>query len=416
MPSSSARKCLIVLGMHRSGTSSLTGALHLTGLDIGKSIMPPADENPKGFFENLSLSAINDKILEELFNFWSDTLFIPEGWWKDSKFNDHAEQIIQILHTEFTTKNPILIKDPRLCIVLPLYLHVFEKIGMEPVFLICVRNPVEVAVSLGKRNNMPMEKSLLLWMDHHLRAEVYSRGMPRLFVSFNHFLENPIDVLVNASKSLHLELAINEQTKSEILNFLDPSLAHKVRNEQHDEISLFPELPEFFKLQVNAAGRDLAADEIAHVDIIRSRFSAMARFFNGLPGNYQATLTVHYENKNSITFKSPVSYGRITLKFNPDSANPMKKMVLRPCNSRVGLSLTMVEALSNDGSLVKVDSYTTNASSKNTEGMMLFDNDLPKITFHFEHPVLISSINIQINYHVFGTISSRKALRKERQK
>jgi hypothetical protein len=211
-------------------------------------------------------------------------------------------------------------------------------------------------------------------------------------------------------------LAINAQTKSEILNFLDPTLAHKVRNEENDEISLFPELSEFFKLQINAAGRDLAAFEIARVDKIRSRFSAMTRFFNGLPDHYQATLTVQYQNKNSKTFTSQVSYGRITLKFNPDSANPMKKMVLRPCNARVGLSLTRVEAISNDGSLVNVDSYTTNASSKNAEGMMLFDNDLPKITFHFEHPVLISTINILINYHVFGTISSRKALRKERQK
>ena len=78
-----------MLGMHRSGTSALAGALHLTGFDLGQNIMPPADENPKGFFENQHIVDLNDRILEELFTFWNETFFLPEEWWKEKKFEPY---------------------------------------------------------------------------------------------------------------------------------------------------------------------------------------------------------------------------------------------------------------------------------------------------------------------------------------
>ena len=48
-PSESEKSCIIVLGMHRSGTSALTRVLNLLGVELGTNFVPPDWDNPKGF-------------------------------------------------------------------------------------------------------------------------------------------------------------------------------------------------------------------------------------------------------------------------------------------------------------------------------------------------------------------------------
>jgi hypothetical protein len=409
MSSISRRKCLVVLGMHRSGTSSLTGALHFTGFDLGKSIMPPADENPKGFFENTRIVGLNDKILEELFSFWSDTLFIPEGWWLDEKFEKYAGYLKDILREEFNGEKPLLIKDPRLSIVLPLYLEVFKEEGIKPVFLICVRNPYEVANSLQRRNNMPLEKSFLLWMDYQLKAELNSRGFPRLFVAYSEFLAKPLDFLISVKTSFGLEMNLDDQAAIKVRSFVDPVLTHSADHNRLPETGLLPELAEFYELQVNAGLRDFSGDELSSVNRIRSRFNAMTRFFNGLADNYQAALTVQFENGTISVISSPVSYGENILKFAVNPAIPVTRMVLRPCNARTGLTIHKIELKLSGESSIIIDKFISNASAKNAEGLMFFDTDLPKVIIDLPHPEKILQVSFHVFYHVFGMISCRKA-------
>lgn len=410
MPALSEKKCLIVLGMHRSGTSSLTGALHLTGFDIGKSIMPPADENPKGFFENTRIVELNDKILEDLFSSWSDTLFIPEGWWGSGLFESHKQRLKDIFTEEFDRDKPVLIKDPRLCIVLPLYLDFFKQEGIEPLFLVCVRNPLEVANSLVRRNNMPREKAFLLWMDYQLQAEHYSRSYPRLFVSYKQFLENPLEVVSCVQTSLGFDLSADDGVQKEIVSFVDPGLTHSTGNEKLPASEPLPELASFYELQVNASLRDLTGVELITVGLLRTRFRAMTRFYNGLPDSYLATLTILFETGEKTVLEAPVKYGTNTLEFNAEQSTPVKGMVLRPCNSRVGISNINAEVVLCDGSVLKLENLRNNAGNKNNAGILVFDTDLPKIMIDFEQPLSISRIDFQMTFLAFGLISNRKTI------
>jgi hypothetical protein len=43
---------LVVLGMHRSGTSALTGMLHHLGVALGEHLMPASADNPRGYWEH----------------------------------------------------------------------------------------------------------------------------------------------------------------------------------------------------------------------------------------------------------------------------------------------------------------------------------------------------------------------------
>ena len=66
-------KCLIVTGMHRSGTSALAGALGVLGVDLGSNLMPAnEDENARGYFEDVELTAFNEALLDHLGYTWDD--------------------------------------------------------------------------------------------------------------------------------------------------------------------------------------------------------------------------------------------------------------------------------------------------------------------------------------------------------
>lgn len=407
----SEKKCLIVLGMHRSGTSALSGVLHLSGFDLGRHLMPPADENPKGFFENSGIVAFNDKILEELFSFWSDTLFIPDQWWKSEIFSSYSEHAREILENEFGWERPVLIKDPRLSIVIPLYLDLFERIGIVPHFLICVRNPMEVADSLKRRNNMPPEKSFLLWMDYQFKAELYSRDYPRYFVSHDDFLENPMKLLEALKGSFGFDVLLNEQTRDEIHTFLDPSLTHRLNDDQQPQISLMKESESFFRLQKNADLRDLTDNEMTSVDDMRQQFYQKLRLFNGLPEQYQATITILFNDGTRTTLTTPVNYGVNLLEYTIiQDQKAVKGMVFRPCNSRVGLRILKTDIMLKNHSVLEWEQVRSNASRKNQDGFMVFDTDLPKIMMDFNPPLNILSVRFHLMYMVFGIISCRKAL------
>lgn len=412
MPSSPEKKCIIVLGMHRSGTSSLTGALHLTGFDLGKNLMPPADENPKGFFENLSIVNLNDRILAELYNFWSDTLLLPEGWWSGERFTPHARKAMEIMDEEFSGDKPMLIKDPRLCIVLPVYLGVFRSKGINPFFLICVRDPSDVARSLGRRNNMPTEKSALLWMDYQLRAERYSRGYGRMFVSYRDLLEHPLEVIDKIRQASGMGFRMDEPIQQEIKAFLDPSLSGRGSKHAPPEPA-FPLLDELYQLQLQASRRDFDLAGRSAADRINTEFIRQVRFFHGIPGTLKAALTLTYEDNRIQSLEMPVGFGQQEVCFEWEPGARVREMVLRPCNARVGLKMSGAKAWLHEGAPLVLQNFIHNAGAHNHEGIMLFDTDLPKVIFRFDPPLAIQRVGFSLDYLVFGTISCRKAMKKQ---
>lgn len=218
--------CLLVLGMHRSGTSAFAGVLHLLGANLGTDLMKPADANEKGYFENYRVYEANERILAHLGSSWDDPLPLPEEWWKDASvapFKDELKEIVSNeLNHEFTT-----IKDPRLCRLLPLWKEILEDLGIDYRFVIPLRDPLEVAESLKKRNGFSREKSALLWVMHVLSAELYSRNRPRVFLTFDELLARPSHTVLHLFETLELNLPILRQdTISSIEEFLKPTLKH----------------------------------------------------------------------------------------------------------------------------------------------------------------------------------------------
>lgn len=214
---------LLVLGMHRSGTSALTGVLSHLDIYLGNELMDADFGNTKGYFENSKLYKMNESLLSQIGSSWSDVFYNEK---KLSKI-ENIDALKELLVQEFEYANIFAIKDPRLAYLFPLYKKVLDELDIEIKIILPYRNPIEVANSLHKRDKMVLEKGMLLWAYNFLLSEEFSRGYPRVFVSFDELIANNQKVVEEISSRLELDLAQKySQNKSKIDTFLEPNLKH----------------------------------------------------------------------------------------------------------------------------------------------------------------------------------------------
>ncbi|MFK7733832.1 MAG: glycosyltransferase, partial [Pseudomonadales bacterium] len=275
------KNCLVVLGMHRSGTSALTGLLEHLGVDLGETLLETQPDNEKGFFENKFVVETNDAILEAVGSSWDDSFPLPDDW--QSYFNDSrmAADISGFLKREFQSNHLSALKDPRLCRLLPYWLPLFAGAKVQPHFAIVARNPLEIAESLHTRNGFSLEKSLLLWMQYMLDAEAHTRHLPRGFVHFDAILDSPkesIERLFNAADLPQPDpSATNEKA---LASFLDDKLRHHTADATALLDQGFDLAARLYDVFCNAAISATASENDCRIiDEIREDFDRHQRFY-----------------------------------------------------------------------------------------------------------------------------------------
>ena len=210
--------------MHRSGTSALGGALQALGLSVGKTVMPPSQEmgNPRGYYENLALVNVHDQFLSQIRRLWLNPRPIRPHRFLGSIPRRCRQELLQTLIQEFGSSRP-LIKDPRLCELLPIWRPLIKKYFPQAAFILPIRAPMEVASSLRKRDNISLHHGLSLWTLHVLESERGSRGFRRFFTTYEKLLLSPLDTVAGLARDLGLP---TEGVAAAVENQIDPSLRH----------------------------------------------------------------------------------------------------------------------------------------------------------------------------------------------
>jgi hypothetical protein len=185
-----ASKAILVLGMHRSGTSAATRVLNFLGADLGPNLLAPGFSNDLGFWEHLDAYKINDSLLHGLGRSWNDVRPLPDLWTGSPQYARALHDIVEVLKRDFGHSRLWAVKDPRLCRLVPLWREALDQTGVEKAAIIVLRHPSEVAESLGVRDGLSREHVNLLWARHLLDAERTTRDMPRCVVSYDSLLEN----------------------------------------------------------------------------------------------------------------------------------------------------------------------------------------------------------------------------------
>ncbi|MDA8176908.1 hypothetical protein, partial [Acidithiobacillus sp.] len=219
------KQLLVVLGMHRSGTSAITRGLQVLGASPGDAIMPTAPENPKGFWEDLDIVRINESILTAYKSTWDHVGLL------DLKGQSPALAALQndaqaMLTQKLSQIDCFAIKDPRLPRLLPFWQPIFVTNNLSVAYVIALRNPLSVADSLARRNGFDRVKSTLLWQEHLLAAVHHTQGQRRVIVDYDRLLDDPNATLRRIAAQLGIGPIHPEALREYQANFLDIGLRH----------------------------------------------------------------------------------------------------------------------------------------------------------------------------------------------
>lgn len=223
---SSSRTAILILGMHRSGTSSVTGSLAIQGAAPPRTLMKPAEDNPKGFWESEILSSFNDRMLQRAGSSWHDWRSF-DGHEIGTDINALKEEAIRLIESEFGEAEIIVLKDPRICRMVPFWREILKSMGYRLVALSPLRAPAEVAASLMTRNDMTRSHALRLWLRHVMDAEHFSRDLPRLILPWTDFLSDWRGQMQRIQSQLGLSLPSSPEIEAEIDTFLSADLKHQ---------------------------------------------------------------------------------------------------------------------------------------------------------------------------------------------
>lgn len=220
----STRQGLLVLGMHRSGTSATAGVLGKLGCAVPADLMGPGIGNEKGHWEALGVMAVNDRILDSGGSSWEDwDRFNPE-WYASLLYPAAVENARAALRASFGNAPLFVMKDPRICRLVPLWLEVLEAEAIDPAIVLCVRHPAEVAASLASRDGMEAGYAHLLWLRHMLEAEAETRGRKRIISHFDQLRQDWSSQVSRIGKELGIVWPkLSANTRRDIGQFMEPS-------------------------------------------------------------------------------------------------------------------------------------------------------------------------------------------------
>jgi hypothetical protein len=282
LASSPKRQAILVLGMHRSGTSAIGGVISALGVAGPKTLMAPNYYNSRGHFESTPLVAAHDELLASAGSRWDDWRQFNPRWIRSKAAEQHRQKIKALLIEEFGDEPLIFIKDPRICRFVPFTSSILAELNVSPMAILPVRNPLEAAYSLERRDKFAPSRSMLLWLRHVLDAEFHSRHMPRYFLPYETFLTN-WRYYVNraAEKTGVIWPERSDRSGVKVDEFLTLDMRHE--RVSFDEIKDHPEISPLVRETYYILTNIMAGGEnkvlLDQLDLVRTKFDESCHIF-----------------------------------------------------------------------------------------------------------------------------------------
>lgn len=216
---------LVVLGMHRSGTSALTGVLSRCGFSAGKQLIPANEFNANGYYEDVRLNICLDGLLKGMGRSWYDERALPAAWLGSDAAARATIELAEVMRAEFDFSQPVVLKDPRLCRLLPVLQSVWQSGGLSPKYVFSLRSPLAVISSLARRDALPAQRAALLYVAHLLEAELETRHAPRVFVEYDDLLQGWQGVVSHIASTLNIDALQAVQANPSLVEDVDAFLS-----------------------------------------------------------------------------------------------------------------------------------------------------------------------------------------------
>lgn len=222
-----ARRALLVLGMHRSGTSALTRVLGLSGAALPRHKMVPQKDNTLGFWEPQPIVDAHDSFLKQAGTGWEAIADYPAAMFASDEAAACRRNLATLVASEYGDAPLFILKDPRISRLMPLWRPMLSDLGIAPRIVIMVRNPLEVSNSLKTRSGWSEHRALLVWLRYMLAAERDTRDLVRCFVGYNQLMRDWRETVDRLSDQLGIPFPERSPAREECIDgFIRPDLRH----------------------------------------------------------------------------------------------------------------------------------------------------------------------------------------------
>ncbi|WP_088189831.1 hypothetical protein [Sphingobium sp. Z007] len=284
--SDDAKICLLILGMHRSGTSALTRVLNLLGCALPRDLVKPIEnDNDLGFWEPQGVIDINARILELAGSSWIDWLPFDTDWYHAPDHLLLFEQAQEMLAKQYGGSNFFVLKDPRICRLTKFWFDLLQASNVSPRIILPIRHPDEVAASLNTRHGFDSEFSYLLWLRHVLDAEAGSRGRVRCFTSYHELMTDWPATVARVSKAFGISWPRSPDQASQ---GIDAFLSDRYRHHRYDDAQFIGDsskahwLRTAYRIFEGWASQGENAADYDELDAIKRELDAASGAFGGL--------------------------------------------------------------------------------------------------------------------------------------
>jgi hypothetical protein len=275
---SGTKVAILLVGMHRSGTSALARTLNLLGCDL-----PETATGDSVNWESKAVWGLNDEVLASIGSTWHDWEPLGTGWHLNPTINQFRERAAALLQSEFGCSGLIVLKDPRLCRLLNFWIEVIKDFSATPVIISPIRSPLEVAASLKARDGIDPFVGQLIWLRHVLDAEAASRNLARAFVRYDDLLSNCQSVTDRLAEILGISWPRRSRLAAmQIQTFISPARRHH-RSDDLEALggALSPWVKSTFEILARWARGDAHETDLDNLDQIKSVFDDSAALFSG---------------------------------------------------------------------------------------------------------------------------------------
>ena len=272
----SMRESIIVLGLPLSRTSVIAESISALGAFSGSKRMSPLLPSSSGakshaYYEYNEISQLNNQILIENCSSWDDVNFSLEDI-SSRKIKHYVNLAKEILREDYKYINKIVINDPKICLLFPVWERALNELGIKIKVLLVNSNPLEIAYLLKEQDKQSLEKGLILWSDYFFRSESYSRNYERIFANFPNDLGN--------FKAYMEQLAAfsgSELTDS-ILEIANQSYLLQLRNPHISLKNISLDFPPYLNKLISLLA-DCDFSNTSQFDHLYQEFSSLKKFF-----------------------------------------------------------------------------------------------------------------------------------------
>jgi hypothetical protein len=237
-----------IIGMHRSGTSMVANLLQRAGLYLGEEndLHEATPANPAGYFEHLGLIWLNIEVLATVGASWNRPPSSGVDW--DAGDLGPYRERARLLARPLRESPPWGWKDPRACLNIPFWRSAFGPLR----FVVVVRNPLEVAFSLKRRNEFSLDFGLALWRDYAERILEDTSPEERIITHLDAYYLRPDREIARVLDFLHLD---GKHDLAALRRVANPELRHHQKSLRDlEEFGVSLELIELYSLLLREAG------------------------------------------------------------------------------------------------------------------------------------------------------------------